>query len=261
MIDYTKWFNQQLDMVGEWEWTESGVDVVLSNTNADNNKTIIIEQLLDFFDKIDVAFLGLGNITKLYEAGWDTPERIITATEASLVDVIGKNGSKVYNSIQQKLSGIPLYKLIGAHSTQRGIGVRKMRTLEMALGDTFADNPSVAKYKAVDKFDIITATGATAAINAFKAFYRDIQAHVTIESAVATSSAVVGVKFCFTGFRDKEMQQQIEKAGGTVGSSVSKHTNYVVTSDPTGTSSKLTKARDLHIKIIEPRELLVLLSQ
>lgn len=260
--DYKLWFDNQMDQFGPWVWSETaagqGVDAKVADIG--NNKTITCKQLLDFFEKIDVAYLGMGNITKLYESGLDTPEEIIDAAEATLVKIIGKNGSKVYNSIASRLNGIPLYQLIGAHSTQRGIGVRKMRTLELVLGDNFTENPSISKYKAVEKFDTITATGAVAAVNAFKDFYERIEMHVILESAVATGSSVAGIKFCFTGFRNKDLQQQIESAGGTVGSSVSKNTNFVVTADPSGTSGKLKKARDLNIPIIEEHNLVEMLA-
>ena len=58
----------------------------------------------------------------------------------------------------------------------------------------------------------------------------------------------------FTGFRDKELQSEIEKLGSKVTSSVSKNTNVVVTKDINGSSSKLKKARELNIEIMTPED-------
>lgn len=259
MINYTTWFTQQLDVLGDWEWTETGVDVVLSN--KDHNKTITCKRLLDFVEKIEIAYLGIGNITKLYDAGLKTPEDIINAAKNTLVSILGENGNKVYTSMVTRLNSIPLYKLIGAHSTQRGIGVRKMHKLELALGGDFNINPTLATIKVVEGFDTITAAASVVAINQFNEFFQQVNTHVTIKSAIATSSTVAGIKFCFSGFRNKELQSQIEAKGGTVSSSVSKNTNYVVTTDPSGTSSKLKKARELKIPIIEEPELITLLAE
>ena len=58
----------------------------------------------------------------------------------------------------------------------------------------------------------------------------------------------------FTGFRDKDLQSRIELDGSKVTSSVSKNTNYLVTKDVNGTSSKLLKAKELGIPIFSPEE-------
>lgn len=252
MLDYTIWFNRQLDAFGDWEWTESGVDVILTNKD---NKTIKVKQLLDFFDKIDVAYLGIGNLDKLYDVGLNTPEDIINATESTLVNVVGENGKKIRVSLVQRLTDIPLYKLVGAHSTQRGIGVRRMRLLEMKFGSDFINNPSTNMFETVDKFDTKMAKAAVEAINAFNVFFPLIKDSVTFADTTPTNTTLANTKVCFTGFRDKALQAEVEAAGGTIQSGVSSKTDLVVTVDPNGTSSKLKKARTLEKKIISVEDL------
>jgi DNA ligase (NAD+) len=64
-----------------------------------------------------------------------------------------------------------------------------------------------------------------------------------------------GMNFVFTGFRDKDAQAEIESKGGSVKSSVSKNTNFLVMKDPSKTSSKTKKANELGIKIISIEEM------
>ena len=64
----------------------------------------------------------------------------------------------------------------------------------------------------------------------------------------------------FTGFRDADLQKQLEGRGHKVTSGVTVKTSYVVTKDPEGRSSKLKKAKELNIQIITPAEVLNLIS-
>lgn len=56
-------------------------------------------------------------------------------------------------------------------------------------------------------------------------------------------------------------EELIKNHGGTVSSSVSKNTNYLVMADPKSTSTKAQKARKLGVKIISPKELKKLLGR
>jgi DNA ligase (NAD+) len=82
-------------------------------------------------------------------------------------------------------------------------------------------------------------------------------------SSPSTVTALAGKTFVLTGTlptlgRD-EAQGLIEKAGGKVSSSVSKKTDYVVAGEEAG--SKLTKAQELGVAVIDEEALKRLLSQ
>jgi len=257
--DYQNWLADEFDSFGaDWEWTETYVDVRL--TSKVGNKAIIVKQLLDFFEKIDVAYLGMSSIEKLYDFGCRTPDDIINCTPMVMLDVLGENGRKVVYSIADRLENIPLYKLVGAHSTQRGIGVRKMKKLEDALGQDFINKASVNRCELVDGFDTITATAAVEAVKEFNIFFPLIKDMVTLAEPPSANTPVSGLKICFTGFRNKDLQAQVEADGGTMQSTVSSKTDIVVTTDPNGTSGKLKKARALDKKILSVQEFTTLVG-
>lgn len=65
-----------------------------------------------------------------------------------------------------------------------------------------------------------------------------------------------GKSFCFTGFRDGDLEQKVEAAGGTMKSSVSKGLSYLVAADPNSGSSKVAKAKKYGVEILGRDELI-----
>ena len=54
----------------------------------------------------------------------------------------------------------------------------------------------------------------------------------------------------FTGFRDSELEEKVEKMGGKVSSGVSKKTTYLVSTDADSNSGKGKKAKELGVTIL-----------
>jgi DNA ligase (NAD+) len=64
------------------------------------------------------------------------------------------------------------------------------------------------------------------------------------------SDKLNGIVIVFTGVRDKGLEEKITMNGGLIGGSVSDKTTYLVAKDPSSNSSKLTKAREIGVKVI-----------
>lgn len=234
---------------GDWHWSENAVDAILDD--ADGVDTVDVKSITSFFSSIEAPHLKEGNVVKLYEAGYNTVESIINASASDLVNVIGSNGQKIYDGVHVKLTNIPLYKIIGAYSTERGIGVRKIKKLQDALGreNLFTGNATI--FADVDGFDEKTAARAQTALEAFHALLNKCGDHITIaEDVVVEGGGLSGEKIAFTGFRDRELQEKVERLGGIMQSSVSSKTTILVASNPNSTSGKMKKARDAGAKIM-----------
>jgi DNA ligase (NAD+) len=78
-----------------------------------------------------------------------------------------------------------------------------------------------------------------------------------------TGGPLAGMTFVLTGtlpsLAREDAKDRIERAGGKVAGSVSRKTNYVVAGDEAG--SKLTKAQELGVKVIDETELLRMLGR
>lgn len=258
--NFNDWFEQSSQQFGDVDWTDTGVDLVL--TDAVNNATVRYEQLVDFFDSIGVPHLGEGNLAKVFDMGFDTMEEIIELTQQDWVSMIGANGKKIFLGMKEKLTDIPMYKLMGSYpGFGRGVGIRKMKKLYDAFGGDMTKCDSISDIISVDGFEGKTAQKIQKGYGDFCIFLETISKYVSIKPYEAPKSGVLsGMSVVFTGFRNAELEKQVENAGGKMGSSVSSKTGLVVTTDPDGTTGKLGKARDFNIKIIGIDELKTILS-
>ncbi len=242
----------------DWEWTinDEGVQVDAKVLHPEEYDEIIIKRITSFFTKIDAPMLKEGSIQKLYDEGHCGVNSIIAAEQQDLVDVLGKNGVKIYDGLHQKLSNIPYYKLVGAYSTQRGIGVRRMKKIQTWFHANDMDlklggNPDI--YASIDGFDTKTAEAVQRAIDEFDEVLESVGEFITLNHdslASPDGGKLDKHKICMTGFRDKELSEAIEKAGGTVQSAVSGKTTILITKDPTSTTGKAKKARDMGIPVM-----------
>ena len=67
-------------------------------------------------------------------------------------------------------------------------------------------------------------------------------------------------KICFSGFRDLDIEKQLENLGAILSTSVSSKTDYLIVKDLTQETSKSKKAIELNIKILTEEQLLKKLS-
>jgi len=236
-----------------WDWNESGVDAILLDVGG--NHEVAVKRMIDFFNKIEVPMLKEGNIQKLYDIGYNNIESIIMASNAELIRVLGENGNKVFNGLKEKLNNMPLYKIIGAYSNERGIGVRRMKKLQSALGVELVKCDDVSLIANTKGFDTRTAEQTVKVIREFNKFFANVSDFITISEESSVGTTFANEKVCMTGFRDKELAAAVEAQGGTIQSSVSGKTTLVVCKDPNSNSDKIKKARQNGILVIGIDEL------
>lgn len=238
-------------------WTPTGVDLVLADVNS--NATAKFERLNDFFASIEAPFLGDGNLMKMFEMGFETPESIIELTAIDIGNLVGSQaiGRKIHAGLKDKLTNMPLYVLMGSHHAfGRGVGVRKMKKLYEAFEGDMSKCESFSAIVAVDGFEEKTARKIQGGYSEFLKFLNAVKPYVTFAKYEAKKQGhLSGQVFVFTGFRSKELEDKITNAGGTMGSTVSGKTTYLVTAEPNSTSGKAQKARQLGVKVIGQAEL------
>lgn len=235
-----------------WIWNNTLVDAVLPSGSI--HTTVQFEQLLDFFNTIGVDNLGEGNLQRMFDLGFTTPENIIELTVQDMQSLVGSKpiGKKIFDALHKRLNGIHEYTLMGAHSCfGRGVGVRKMKKLWEAFEGDMIRCRNVVNIIAVHGFDQKTAEKIANGYDKYVDFYSKISKYIALaEYTAPKQGTLTGSTIVFTGFRDKTLEQQIIEQGGKVGTSVSKNTTILITAEPDSQSTKAKKAREVGVKVM-----------
>lgn len=235
------------------EWNENGVELITKSVTENQR----LKQLISFFEILDVDNMGEGTCKQFFDNGFDTPEKVLLMTKDDMLklDRFGeRKAQKIIDSINKKRN-VSLSKLQHAVSSYLNIfnnlGSRKLKLLEH-----FKTKPSVSDVMKIDGFAEISAKSY---VNGYDIFFEYIKtlpmSIMENDNDEKKSSELSGMSFIFTGFRSKESEDIIKEKGGEIKSSVSKNVTHLVCKDKNSTSSKINKARDLGIIIMNVEEL------
>ena len=172
--------------------------------------------------------------------------------------VAGGSADKALNNLKAKMT-LPLHVIVGS------VGIPMIgRSMAKTIVDGGYNSLSKMMKARVTDIAAIPGVGPSKA-QAFVEGFQDKAGLIGKLIAYGIQVQVVGGQllgksFCFTGFRDAELQDTIEKQGGTVKSSASKDLTYLVAQDPNGTSGKLQAARKNGTQVIGQDEAWILVG-
>ena len=237
-------------------WNETNVDIVCGKNGGD----IDIQKLVHFFVALSVKQINEGVVKKLYENGFNTIEKILKAKKEDFLKVPTfqtKMSERLTLNISDALKRVELSDIMVASCAfGNGLGKKKITGLLKVFPNILTDSLSVEQICKVEGFSSKTAKKVLEGIPIFKDFFEPIKSFINLkEINVVKGDKFQGKKFVFSGFRDAALKTEIESFGGIVTDSVSSKTYAVVVKDKDEVSSKLTKARELNIKIITKTEL------
>lgn len=249
----------QADMPKEkWEWNDNKVEILAPN--ADSHPLVVFKQALDFFQTLNVDLLKEASLAKVVETLGleDKPYEQMVATVMSLLEmewehIIGSNGSKIYLSLERRLANLSLATYLGSVKFfGPGFGVRKSKMLLKNLkSEDHVWDLTVADIMTFEGFDTKTAQAFVNGLQDAREFSEELGLSF-VQEVKGTTLAHLNV--VFTGFRDNDLQEALEKAGAKVGSSVSKKTTHLITAEPNSTSTKAKKAREIGVKTLSVDE-------
>lgn len=235
-----------------------GVHFVLDKPKE--NETFRIKRIARFFTEMGADFMREKTVGKLYSMGFTNVSKILKANAEDFEgDGISASGAqRLHNAIHKVIDGkTPLTKLMVASSTfPRGMGERRFQALGqsidlMSLMGQDVDS-MIAHIQQQPGWNTKTAQAfAEGAPNFLKwlkitnvPFVNDTGAPKKIKKGPLN-----GVLVSWTGYRSKEEEDQVSKAGGQVVPFGTKTT--VLIYSPTGkASSKVAKAEQRGIKIM-----------
>lgn len=249
----------------EYEWHgDTHIDIVLKNKSS--NKTVQSKNITFFFKTLDVDGLGPGNIERIINSGFDSVPKIIYMTPEQLLSIDGfkeKMSKKIHDNIKESLNNAKLVDIMAASNLfGHGMGKKKMEAILEDYPDVLtskeSDNEKISKIMMIKSMAEKSARLFVSNIKDFLEFLKEIgqeeklNEKPTSKSPVDTSSPLYNKTIVMTGFRDEELGKMIEKAGGKLGSSVSKNTFAVIIKgdeNEPGTG-KVEQAKKLNVIVI-----------
>lgn len=247
------------ESMGAWEYSETGVEAVIVDKT---NPNIIFEQVLDFFETYKIDLLKEATLVKVAQAFPftsydDAIINICDLTESEWVNVVGANGSKIYSSLKNRLANSSYETFLGAITHMGiGFGVRKAKALLVNILDiSEIFSLSMDDIIKKDGFDVKTATNVINGLQKTKTLMDKLISNNVLSFVTETkTNELSSVNVVMTGFRDNELQGNIESKGGKVSSGVSSKTTHLLCNDPNSSSSKMKKARDSGVEIMTPEQ-------
>jgi DNA ligase (NAD+) len=246
----------------EFTWNESGVDIVMATTLS---KEVEIQKLVHFFVSVGVKQINEGVVTKLYENGLTSIEKIVSASKERLLSIPtfkDKMAERIITNLQSTLSSVQLADfLTGIGIFGMGIGKKKIELLLCTYPNLLSKTYTKEDICKVQGFSDKTAEKVIEGLRKIPPIYEPLKPFISIvfpsppqqnkQEDVSSLDHVMltDKKFVFSKFRDEALKRKIISLGGSVSESVSSKTFAVITQNKEDSSGKIDKARGLGIPI------------
>lgn len=234
----------------EYKWNDTRVDIYVEESDEADEK-IFISMIV----KLNIEGLKEGTLAKLYKNGINTLKKIKNLTKEQLLDIEGfkeKSSKKLIEAIKNKQ--FDCIELMSATSLfGRGLADK---TFKIIL-DKYNINvtPTMEQLIELEGIAEKTALNYLEGLPKFREFMKenDVECKTKKQKSVK-NKLFLDKKIVMTGFRDLKIQEFIELNGGEVTNSISKNTYLLIYKDESKSTTKLTKAKELDVSIIQLNE-------
>jgi DNA 3'-phosphatase len=254
----------------DYKWNDTHVDILMIVKEGDKNRDYDIKNLMYFMKTASIENMGQGNITKIYDAGFSDIKQIANISKEDLLKIDGfkeKTATNIINALAEIKNIDCLILMDASNMMGRGFSYKKIKLIT----DKFPyilehDKKSREMTTRLTASDLLGVEGI-AEISAklfldnlpkFYDFYDNLgikckspqKADKGSSTPTMIDANILDKSFVFTGFRDKAIEAYIVRMGGSIKTTISKNTDYLVVADIDDNSSKVEKARSLGVPII-----------
>ena len=245
----------------KYYWDENRVNIFL----AEYDDKICVKLVANFFSQLGIKHVSEMTVEKLFRNGLDSLLKIVQADKERLLQVpeFGeKSAERIYVNIKEGLKNVKKSLVLGSSGVLGyGIGVKKIDTLFLYIPDlmeiysTKSEKELVEMIKGVEGFSDKTAVKVAQNLKYGDIFLQKLSKYATYRKEIRVSENMKGMKFVFTGFRDKKLEDEVAQRGGKTVSSVSKNTTALIVASKVGKlTGKLEKASSLGVPIYTREE-------
>lgn len=244
-----------------WHWNETRVDIVLDNPSMAEDYNI--RQLENYVNVLGVKGLGGKILRKLYQQGIDNVKKLVNVTKVELYKATysSKLTMKIYKDLQNIYRKATCIDYMAASNIfGGGFGRRKFLSLVAAFPNILkGEPPTFAELLGTKGVGEKVARQFMDHIEEFYDFLEEVglpcrSALENVEPTPEGCMSVEGKTIVFTGIRNKELEEMIERRGGKVGSNVSRATSIVVAKSLGDTSIKSEQAKEIGIPLMSLSE-------
>lgn len=233
---------------GEWDGDANTASHYKVKTGVVS--TEIQQKKLEHFAKtLDIPHLGPGLVAKLVNEKKTTPNDLFCMTKTELENILGKGmAAKIYPAIQdKKQTCTEMDLMIGSSMMPRGVGDSKLK----ALFRLEADPRTWHSISSCEGWSKDALSSFFALLPSYETWRKQELSCIPYPKLTEVAPAVIATKgcVCLTGFRDADFQTRMEQKGFTFVSGVTKKVTHLIVKDPTETSEKIKKAKELGIRI------------
>jgi NAD-dependent DNA ligase len=243
--------------VTTWVWTEGENPTHICTKEKTSEQ--VVSQLQHFAKTHDIPGLGPANCRALVEGKVNSPATLWKAPEATLCDLLGpKSGKTLHENLRKILVPPALTEMklmLSSSQLPRGMGEAKLKTLFEVSADprrwfAVAAPPPGWTEATLGEFQ-----------QAFPEYekWRQEEVFWIPYPILGTTQAVPATpqkQICFTGFRDKALEQKAAAKGFEVIPNMTSKVSILIVADgqSNSTSEKIKKARNANIPIMECSE-------
>ena len=267
---------QMPQILDEWQWNKSGVDIVLKSNSMNDEQ--LIKTLSYFVKKLDIKNMDEATFKTLVEHKIiNSLSDIFRVSEFKdkLLLLDGFKEKKTLKIIKELDDGFNRMSLtdlmVASNIFGHGIGEKKINKI-VSTYPNILDLAIKKSYKElydliieIDGFEDITTKQFLEHLETFNDFLKnkvpkniynrlkkDIREIIEKDKdSLKSDKKLLGLKFVMTGFRNKTWETIIVENGGEITSTVSKNTFMLICNSLDESSNKIIKAKEHGIKILE----------
>ena len=241
-------------------WNDTHIDIILEDSTSDS--TVLRKNITMFFTTLNVKQLSEGNVKRIIDGGYSNVQTILKMSIADFLKIEGfkeKTAENIHKSIQEKISISSLSTfMVASNIFGHGFGKKKFDMILKAypniLTDTIETNVLEERLLSVKGIALKTAKDFCDKKDKFVEFMKDCDLHdklnnnmkITLEQEVDDENILFEKNIVFTGFRDKELIDLLEKKYAVkITSTVNSKTFALIVKDINEDNNKMKKALEL----------------
>lgn len=273
----------------KYKWSKSGVDLIATELDEKNKNKVIAKKLLIFMDIFKIKELGEDTLLKIIKEGYDDIFKILKANKKDLYEIEGLGETsvkKIFKNLDEGLKDKQLYELMTASQLLgRGIANKKFKVITKNYPNILSIYEEKGKSytkKILNNLEGFSDITIDKIVDGFPEFINYHKKILKIKPDLIKKDNTKDKKnkennkdnnkdnenklknkklekyknktIVFTGFRDKEIENELEKIDAKVTTSISKNTDFLVAVNITEKSNKIEKAKELKVKILSKEE-------